>query len=155
MPGTAVAVRDEDVAEARARQSIAIVHEKIANHALAHGHGARRLESEGAEVKRGGEHDVPVRALGHDALGDGLGEVAPGEGVHAHGQVRAMRLERAGGENDHRPLARQGVHGGARELFEEVDGQKLDPFVAARYSSFARSRRSMSRRRSARTRVAV
>jgi hypothetical protein len=79
-------VRDEDVTEARARQSIAIVHEKIADHALAHGHGARRLEGERPRGEAWARARRASPALGHDALGDGLGEVAPGEGVHATGR---------------------------------------------------------------------
>jgi hypothetical protein len=50
--------------------------------------------------------------------------------------VRAVRLERAGGENDHRPLAREGVHGGARELFEKVMVKSSILSWPARYSSF-------------------
>ena len=103
-----------------------------AHHALAHGDRAHRLEGEGAQVQCGRQHDVPARALGHDPLGDGLGEVAPRVGVHAERQVRTMRLERACGEDDHGAVSRQSVESRARELFEEVNAQKLDPFVAAR-----------------------
>jgi len=83
-------------------------------------------------VERRGEHDLPAGPLVHDALRDGLCEVTARVSIDAHRQVRAMRLERAHGEDDDRALARQRVDGGARELLEEVDAQKLDPFVAAR-----------------------
>ena len=41
------------------------------------------------------------------------------------------------------------------QLFEEMKAQKLDPFVAVRYSLLARSSSSVSRRRSARSRDAA
>ena len=132
MSRSTVTVGNEDVSKPGPRHGIAVVHEQIAHHALAHGHRAHRLEGEGAEVQRGRQDDVPALALRHDALGDGLREVATREGVHAHGQVRAMSLERARGEDDNRAIAGQRIEGGARELLEEMNAQKLDPFVAAR-----------------------
>ncbi len=120
------------MAEARARERAAIVYEEVAHHALSHRDGADGFEGKGAEVQRRREDHVPARTLGHEALGHGLGEVPARVSVHPEGQMRAMGLERARGQDDDGALARQGIEGRARELFEEVDAQKLDPFVAAR-----------------------
>ena len=120
------------MAEARAGQRAAIVHEEVAHHALSHRDGADRLESEGAEVQRRRQDYMPARPLGHEALGHGLGEISPRVGVHPEGQVRAMGLERARRQDDDGALSRQRVESRARDLFQEVDAQKLDPFVAVR-----------------------
>ena len=67
--GPAVAVGNEDPAEARARERVPVVQDRVTHHALPDPDGARRLEGEGAEVKRGGEHRGPARAGGDQALG--------------------------------------------------------------------------------------
>ena len=54
--GPGVTVGDEDVAKARARERAAVVHERVADHALAHGHGAHAVEGERAEVQRRRQH---------------------------------------------------------------------------------------------------
>ena len=123
MTGARVAVGDQDVAEARAGQSRPVVDHGVAHDALPDVDGAHRLERERSEVQRRREHGAPARPLGHDALGDGLGEVARRHRVHAHGQVRPVLLERAHGEDHDRPVAVERVERRRRDLFQQVNAQ--------------------------------
>ena len=83
-------------------------------------------------MQGGSEHRRPPRPRRHQPLGEGLGEVARGEGVHPQGQMRPVLLERAHGEQDHGAVAVERVERRRGHLFEEVDGQKLLPWVEAR-----------------------
>ena len=132
MSRTAVAVRDEDEPKARPCERAAVVHERVANHALAHVHGAHRLERERAEVERGREHDGPVRPLGDQPVRHRAREMARRERIHPDGQMRAVLLERAHGQDHGRPRAVQRVQRRRGHLLETVDTQKLLPFVATR-----------------------
>ena len=116
--GAAVAVGDQDVAEAGATERVAIVQHRVAHDALPHPDGADRVEGERAQVERGREHGAPARAGGHEPLGDALGEVPRRDRVDADGQVRAVRLERAHGQDDHRTCPVERVERRRGHLFE-------------------------------------
>ena len=82
--------------------------------------------------RRGRQHHRPARPARHQALRDGLAEVARGEGIHPQREMRPVGLERAHGEDDHGagPIERVELRRG--ELLQPMDGQKLLPRVAAR-----------------------
>ena len=132
MARAGVAVGDQDVAEAGPRHGAAVVHEGIAHHPLADVHRPHVVEGEAPQVERWGQHDLPARPLGHDALGERAREVLGGEGVYSEGEVRAVLLERAHGDDHRRPLPIQGIEGGGGQLFQFVDAQKELPWVAVR-----------------------
>ncbi|OLD38963.1 MAG: hypothetical protein AUI57_04980 [Candidatus Rokubacteria bacterium 13_1_40CM_2_68_8] len=132
VPGPAVAVGDEDVPEAGARQRGAVVDERVTHHALPHAHRPHGVEREGAEVERGGQQRGPVRPRGGEAFAERLGEVAGGDRIDAHRQVRSVLFERAHGQDHDGARAVERVERGARHLFEQVHGQNELPFVAAR-----------------------
>ena len=75
---------------------------------------------------------MPAQALGDEPRRDRLGEVPRRERVDADGQVRAVRLERTHGQENHRPRSIERIERRRGELLQSMDGQKLDPFVAAR-----------------------
>ena len=130
--GPGVTVGHEDEAEAGAGQRQAVVDDRVAHDALAHGHRARRLERERAEVERRCQHGVPARPRGHQARGDLGGEVPRGERVDAERQVWAVLLERAHGEDHDRACALEGGERGGRQLFQCVHAQNELPRVDAR-----------------------
>src|SRR2546422_11775013 len=75
MAGAGVAVRDQDVAEAGARERAAVVDQRVADDALTHGHGADTVERERAEMQRGRQHRGPARPRRDEPVGDRLREV--------------------------------------------------------------------------------
>jgi hypothetical protein len=127
-----VAVGDEDVAEARAREGPTVVDDRVADHALPHAHGPDGLERERAERQGGSQQGGPAGPRGGQALAQRLGEVAGGDRVDADRQVRPVLLERAHGQNDDGARAVERVERRARHLFEEANAQKELPFVAVR-----------------------
>ncbi len=132
MAGAAVAVRDQDVAEAGAGERSPVVHHHVAHEPLPHRHRAHGVEREGAQVERGRQHDREARAARDDALGDGFREMARGECVDAERQVRPVGLERAHREDHHGALPVERVEPRRGELLQAMDGQKLLPRVARR-----------------------
>jgi hypothetical protein len=105
VPGSAVAVRDHDPAKARPCQRGPVVHYRVADNALANPDGADGVERERAEVQRGRQHRRPARTVRGDTLGEGLGEVARREGIHAYRQVGPVLFERAHREQDEGAMA--------------------------------------------------
>ena len=132
MAGPGMAVGDEDVAEAAAGERRTVIDQRVAHDALADGHRADRLEGEGAQMQRGRQHHRPAGAGAHQPLGDRLGKVARGEGVHADRQVRPVLFQGTHGEHDDRARAVERIERDGRHLLEPMDGQKLLPFVAVR-----------------------
>ncbi len=126
-----MAVGDENVAKAAARQRPSVVDDGVAHNPLADAHGAHRLEGEGAEVQGGSEHDGPSGSGRHQAVRDQLREVPRGEGVHPQGQVRPVLLQRAHGEDHQGARAVQRVEAGHRHFFEPVHAHEVLLLLAA------------------------
>ena len=81
-------------------QAGAIVDQQIANDALAGEEAAGVVEGVGADGQAGNEQHLPAGVQALEEFGHLAGEEFRAEKVHSDGQVRAVLLEGADGEED-------------------------------------------------------
>jgi len=132
MPGPAVAVGHQDVAEAAARQRATVVDERVADDALAHAHGSHGVEGERSRGGAWGQHTVPPAARGQ-ALAIVSRSSGPAIASTPTGRCGPVLFERAHVRTT-TVRARSSASRAGVDISSGVGRSKELPFVAARYS---------------------